>query len=154
MDLVPSPSKSINPFTPSGTKLAWPVSLIYLGGLRHYTNAAVALCAGAKGDVSAVLHSSSAELGCEHFSHVYVSCSSEMFPYLVRGIFCGWTQRLSCSDGRLTRFRGEKEGADTKVQEKGQSRFLPAQPGAHTPGAGKSRVASVGMTGVAISGPR
>jgi hypothetical protein len=75
------------------------------GGLRDYTNAAVALSTGAKGAVSAVLHSSSAGLGCERFSHVHVSCRSEMFLYLVRGIFCEWTHGLSCSDGGLTRFR-------------------------------------------------
>jgi len=80
-----------------------------------YANAAAGLCAGAKGCVSPVLHSSSAGLGCERFSHVHVSCRSEMFLYLVRGIFCGRVQRMKSCDGGLTRLRREKQARTSRL---------------------------------------
>ena len=107
------------------------------GRLRDYTNAAVALCAGAKGAVTTVLHSSSAELGCERFSHVHVSCRGEMFLYLVRGIFRGGAHGLNCSDGGLTRFLEEKqaraawrfsEKAERSAPTKTKSRRAPRTP--------------------------
>src|SRR6202030_269643 len=108
-------------------------------GLRDYTNAAIALCTGAKGAVTTVLHSSSAELGCERFSHVHISCGSEMFLYLVRGIFCGGAHGLNCSDGGLTRFRGEKQRGRGGSHKNDKTDFLPARPGAYTSGARRNR---------------
>jgi hypothetical protein len=112
--------------TPKSCRMEGPV----ISSFRCYTNAAAGLYACVKGGVSAVLHSSSAGLGCERFSHVHVSCRSEMFLYLVRGIFCGRVQRMKSCDGGLTQFIENDQARSVGVRGKKLSRFLATRPGA------------------------